>query len=221
VDSNVDSEVIEKILTAATTVFAESPDNEAARTALGVLSVTFSEGRQIIGLCSDYSGLHFDTRHKCEMALSALAEVPTEAVTAAAVFDALGVAIATDRPAETSADVSNLIVRYVAIVAALWSKAGLRPTRASRRWDPKYKSRFHRFVELVLTAMMVPSSRRHDGDIDLIAGKIREVHAQLPSELRRFVSPRLRRADVEWLVSEDHVKKALKTPIQKNDRDTP
>ena len=217
----VDSEVIEEILDAAATVFAKSPDNEAARTALGALSVTSSDGRRIIGLSSDYSGLDFDSRHKCESTLTALARSPTEAVTASAVFDALAAAITADRPAGARADVSDLIVRYVATVATLWRKVGLHPTRATRRWDPKYKSRFHRFVELVLTAMAEPSSRRHDENIDLIARQIRAAHGRLPSELRRFVSPRLRRADVEWLVSEDHVKKALRTQIQKIDRDTP
>jgi hypothetical protein len=217
----VDSEVIEEILDAAATVFAESPDNEAARTALGTLSVTSSEGRRIIGACSDYSGLDFGSRHKCETALTVLAKTATQAVTASAVFEALAAAVAADRSADGRADVGDLIVRHVAIVATLWRKAGLRPTRATRRWDPKYKSRFHRFVELVLTAMTEPSSRRHHENIELIALQIRAAHGRLPSELRRFVSPGLRRADVEWLVSEDHVKKALRTPIQKIDRDTP
>jgi hypothetical protein len=209
----VDSEVIEEILGAATSVFAGCPDNEAARTALRALSVTSSEGRQTIGLCSDYSGLHFDAKRECETALVALAEVPTEAVTAATVFDALGVAITTDRAADASPDVSGLIVRFVVIIATLWREVGLHPTRATRRWDPKYKSRFHRFVELVLTAVTEPSSRRHDDNIDQIANESRVVHGRLPSELRRFVSPRLRRADIEWLVSDDHVKKALRTAI--------
>jgi hypothetical protein len=216
----VDSEVIEEILDMAATVFAKSPDNEAARTALGALSVTSSDGRQIIGLSSDYSGLDFDSRHKCESALSALART-TEAVTASIVFEALAAAMAADRPTGARADVSDLIVRYVAVVATLWRKAGLRPTRATRRWDPKYKSRFHRFVELVLTAMTEPSSRRHDDNIHLIAHKVWTAHTRLPPESRRLVSPRLRRADVEWLVSEDHVKKAMRMPIQKIDRDTP
>jgi hypothetical protein len=216
----VDSEVIEEILDVAATAFATCPDNEAARTALGALSVTSSNGRQIIGLSSDYSGLDFDSRNKCVSALSTLART-TEAVTASTVFDALAGALATGRATGARADVSDLIVRYVAAVAMLWRKLGLRPTRATRRWDPKYKSRFHRFVELVLTAMTEPSSGRHDENIDLVAQKIRTAHRRLPSEIRRWVSPRLRRADVEWLISEHHVKKALRTPIQKIDLDTP
>jgi hypothetical protein len=172
----VDSEVIEEILDVVATVFAKSPDNEAARTALGALSITSSAGRRIIGLSSDYSGLDFDSRHKCESALSALAR-PTAAVTASIVFEALAAALAADRPTGVRADVSDLIVRYVAVVIMLWRKVGLRPTRATRRWDSKYRSRFHRFVELVLTAMTEPSSKRHDENIDLIARKIRAAHA--------------------------------------------
>jgi hypothetical protein len=216
----VDSEIIEGILDVAATVFAKFSDNEAARTALDALSVTSSDGRRIIGLSSDYSGLDFDSRRNCESALSALAR-KTDAVTASIVFEALAAAMAADRPTGARADVSDLIVRYVAVVAMLWRKLGLRPTRATRRWDPKYKSRFHRFVALVLTAMTEPSSRRHDENIELIADKIRAAHARLPPELRQLASPRLRRADVEWLVSEDHVKKALRMPIQKIGRDTP
>jgi hypothetical protein len=215
-----DTEVIEEILDATATVFAHSPDNEAARTALGALSVTSSYGRRIIGLSSDYSGLDFDSRHKCESALSVLSR-KTDAITASAVFKALAAAMATDRPIGVRADVSDLIVSYVAGVAMLWRKVGLLPTRATRRWDPKYKSRFHRFVELLLTAMTEPSSRRHDENIGFIAHKTRAAHTRLPPELWRLVSPRLRRTDVEWLVSEDHVKKALRMPIQKIGCDTP
>jgi hypothetical protein len=47
--------------------------------------------------------------------------------------EALAAAIAADRPADARAYASDLIVCYVAIVAMLWRKVGLHPTRATRR----------------------------------------------------------------------------------------
>jgi hypothetical protein len=41
------------------------------------------------------------------------------------------------------------------------------------------------------------------------AAKLYEAHARLPKDVRKNVSPTARRSDVEWLVSDDHVTKAL------------
>jgi hypothetical protein len=49
-----------------------------------------------------------------------------------------------------------LIIDYVAVIVDLWRAAGLRPARAHDPANPKYRSHFHRFVELVLTAMIDP-----------------------------------------------------------------
>jgi hypothetical protein len=197
----VDLEVIEEIIGSATTAFGQFPEHEAARTALGALRVSSHDGEQIIGLKTDYPTLNFDAQRSCESALSALAMTPTGVITASEIFEALGSAIATDRPAGNGSNVSDLIVRYVAAVAVLWRKYELSPSRATRRFDSKYRSRFHRFAELVLTAMTEPGGRRHDEDIDLIAHNLRVAHARLPIELRAMVSPALKRANVEWLVA--------------------
>ena len=130
-------------------------------------------------------------------------------------------AIDADPPDGVRADVSDLIVPYVAVVARLWRQFDLYPSRATRRGDPKYKSRFHRFVELVLTAMTEPGSNRHNQNIDEIAEQTRAAHAQLPLQIRAKISCALKREDVEWFVSEDHIRKAMRLPAQKMGRDTP
>jgi hypothetical protein len=216
----VDTEIIEEIMYEAATAFMKFPRSEAAQTALRALSVTTSNNERIIGLSRDYSGLDSNSQRKCESALIALAS-RTQDISGSAVFGALADAISAERPDNARPGVDDLIVRYVADTATLWREVRLRPTRATRSGDPTYKSRFHRFVELVLTGVAEPSSRRHDENIALVARAIRVAHTQLPAELRRLVSPRHRRADVEWLVSEDHIKKALAEATQKIDPDTP
>ena len=217
----IDLEVIEEIIDAATAAFQQFPEHEAAGTALGALRARSRDGERIIGLKTDYSILNFDAQRSCELALSALAGAPTKAVVASSAFEALRSAIASLPPPSNRFGVSDLIVVYVAAVAVLWRKHGLTPSRATRRGDPKYRSRFHRFADLILTAMTEPGSRRHDGNDDQIAHGLRLAHRQLPIELRHLLSPALGRADVKWLVSEDHVRKALRLPIQKIAPDTP
>jgi len=80
-------------------------------------------------------------------------------------------------------EIATLIVDYVAVVADLWRAAGLRPGRARKDADPKYRSRFHRFVELVLTAIIDPWSRRHDDDVDKHARALFRAHSELRLEL--------------------------------------
>jgi hypothetical protein len=108
-----------------------------------------------------------------------------------------------------------LIVDYVAAVADVWRRAGLRPSRARHPADPSYRSRFHRFVDLVLTEMVEPWARRHDGSLDAVRQQTRLAHDKLHPEFRSIASPTLKRADVEWLVSSDHIAKALRRRFKK------
>jgi hypothetical protein len=212
----VDSEVIDEVLEEAAKIFASS-DHEAAQTALRALSVSNLDGEQIVGLKIDYSGLGPASRHNCESALSSLASG-----NASYVFKVLASAIDTGPPDGVRADVSDLIVTYVAAVATLWRQNGLRPSRATDSTNTKYKSRFHRFVDLVLTAMTEPLSNRHIiCNMDRIARRTWANHAQLAPETRSGVGCGLRRRDMEWLVSEDHIRKAIRLPAQKMGRDTP
>jgi hypothetical protein len=215
----IDSEVIEGILDAAHRV-SKSSKHEAAQCALRVLTMRDRDVEKIVGpvdgdqtvrLKTLYSSLSPTSHRNCESALSSLTRTSSPGY-ALAVFKALTSAIDTKPPKGVPVDVSDLSVTYVEAVATLWRRKGLRPSRATHSSNPKYKSRFHRFVDLVLTAMTEPWSNRHNPSIDQIAQRIREAHAQLSPEIRP-VSGRLRRVDWEWLVSEDHVRKALK-PVE-------
>jgi hypothetical protein len=198
----VDSEVIDEIIDAAHEIFLHSAKHEAGQTALRALDVRWLDGQQIIGLKTDYSALEAATRRKCESAISSLTRASVSG-SAVAVFETLASAIDKDPPSGIPADVSDLIVTYVAVVATLWRRIGLRPSRATHPENPKYKSRFHRFVELVLTAMTEPWSNRRSHDIDQIARGAWAAHARLAPEIRTKISARLRREDREWLVTSE------------------
>jgi hypothetical protein len=60
-----------------------------------------------------------------------------------------------------------------------------------------------------LTGLVEPWSERYDGNQRETAAKLYEAHAQLPKDIRKSVGPAARRSDVECLVSDDHVRKAL------------
>jgi hypothetical protein len=120
-----------------------------------------------------------------------------------------------------SAEASDLIVAYVLAVARRWQQNGLHPSRATHPENPKYRSRFHRFVEFVLTAVTEPGSHRHSPGIDEVARQLWANRARVPAEMRSKISKELRREDREWLVSEDHVRKALRLLTRKTGQDTP
>jgi hypothetical protein len=108
-----------------------------------------------------------------------------------------------------SSQSAKSLTDYCCALAVIWRGAGLKPTRARHPYNPAYRSRFHRFADLILTEMMEPWALRHDENLDELRDKIRRRHAQLPEALRPLVSSGLRRADNEWLISEDHVRRAI------------
>jgi hypothetical protein len=61
----------------------------------------------------------------------------------------------------------------------------------------------------LLTAVVEPWSKRHDGNFEKMAAELRQLHAELPKDDQKIVSPAPRRSDVQWLVTDDHIKKAL------------
>jgi hypothetical protein len=219
-DADADAELIEEILDAVLEIFAPYSEHEFAKTALRVLGVRNSDETQIILLKTDYQGLGPPSRSSCEKALSLLVRGSTP-ISALVVFQALASAIDTNPPKGIPPDSGDLLVAYVAAVGELWRRVGLRTGRGNHPADRKYRSKFHRFVELVLTAIVEPSTSRHSGKIDDIARQIRDRHAKLSPEARSEFSPSLRRADREWLVSEHHVREALALLAQKKGRKTP
>jgi hypothetical protein len=66
-----------------------------------------------------------------------------------------------------------------------------------------------------MTEMVEPWARRHDGSLDAVRQQTRLAHDKLHPEFRSIASPTLKRADVEWLVSTDHIAKALRRRFKK------
>jgi hypothetical protein len=213
---SVDLEVIETIFDAAVEVFLEYSRQEAAKTALAVLTYQPSSGERYTTVKNDFSGLSAWDRTKSEKALTALGKASKKRrTTASDVFATLAGALRSKQQAKVNSQIHALIVDYVAAVANLWRHVGLRPSRARHDKDPTYKSRFHRFVDLVLTEIVEPWARRHDGNLDAVRRQTRLAHEKLPAEPRAIASPALRRADVEWLVSTDHIIKAQRRRFKK------
>jgi hypothetical protein len=217
----IDLEVIEAIFDATVATFTKFPKEEAAKTALRLMCGKSPDGKRTVVIKSDYSVLGDACQRKAENAIVAIGKSFNDKTTASDVFNALALALDSRHPQNLSTEIHTLIVLYVTAVADVWRDAGLKPSRAKHPENPKYKSKFHRFADLVLTAVIEPWSNRHGGDLDAVSRDIRMAYAETPQELMRAISPRLRRYDTEWLVSEDHVKKALRMGIQKTDRDTP
>jgi len=180
-------------------------------------------------LLRDYSDLSSQTQANVEAALFALSA--TGRSSAATVFATMAQAVGAGSNGGGS-EVHALVVDYVAKVADIWRRAGLqagpafypsssdmkKPINPKRPTD--YKSSFHRFADLVLTALVEPWSVRHD-DIGTLKQQIAAATARLPAADRQRVAATPRRCDIDWLVSDDHLKKALRRPFQKTGAETP
>ena len=206
----IDLEVIEAMLDAAATTFLRYSKVESAKTALKALGVTDVDGIRRV----DFSGLDTARQREVEAALSNLKKLPGSRLNASNVFETMAAAL--DAEEIQSDEIATLIIDFVADVASRWREAGIKPSRARHPEDLKYKSSFHKFVELVITAILEPWTLRHDGGLEERAEAIRRRHAELPHDFRSIASPSLRRSDVEWIVSDDHLKKALVRAASKN-----
>jgi hypothetical protein len=204
-----DSELIEAIFDVTAEVFASHPKG-AARKVRRALQIDSAHGKYSPVITPEYSGLTPNARATVEAALAVVARVERDYLTATAVFEALASALG-DNTKISSTEISGDIADYVAEVAIVWSSSGLKPGRARDHSDPAYKARFHRFLDLVLTAMTEPWSMRHDGEFELekTIKKRRDEHAKWGKEHQDISNPALDRRDHEWLVSDDHLKKGL------------
>jgi hypothetical protein len=210
----IDLEVIEAILDATASLFLQYREEESAKTALKAFAVTDVDGVRRIGAKVDFSGLDKIREHRVAAALTNLKKLPGSRLGAYNVFE--GMAEALDSEEIQSDEIATLIVDYVASVANRWREAGIKPSRARHPEDPAYKSGFHRFVDLVITSMLEPWTLRHDGALEERAQETWRRHAELPDDFRSIASPSLRRSDLEWIVSDDHLKKALALAASKN-----
>lgn len=210
----VDLELIEDLFDVTAIEFKQFSNEEPAATALGTMFETVP-GREPENLVkNNYAGLRSESQFNCEAALSKLRE-KRAAVSASAVFEELASALGAKRTQnKTDPEVNTLIRNYVVDVASLWRGVGLHPARARNPYDPIYKSKFHRFADLILTALAEPWTHRHDGNLHHIRKSVHRVRAKLPEEFRK-VSTSLRQCDEGWLVSEHTLREALRVRIQK------
>jgi hypothetical protein len=202
----VDLETIETLLQASREGFEQFPDSEAAATGLSALGVYREHGYDTIGLSIDFSSLSPLLQANCTSTLSrAVQSGPTAG--AVTVFEVLARAISP--PANAPRGAADIMIDYVAAVAAAWHSAGLRAGRALRVRDASYTSKFHRFCDLVLSALVEPHSRRHGEGLDRLAAQAWARHRQLPREVQKFVRSGLPRRDTQWLVTAHCLREGL------------
>jgi hypothetical protein len=212
--------------------FALSPKKESSLTVLralfprvllprskrvDVLRRRFAQGA--VFFKNDYAALPPVYQRSVETTLTTLQGRRAE-FDAADVCAAIANALDANEESIANTLIADLITNYVCSVALIWLRHGIRPSRAVDQLNPNYRSKFHSFVDLLLTAVVEPWSKRHDGDQSETLAKLRKAHARLPKDDRKDVRPALRRSDVEWLVGESHLRRALSL-IQKTTPQTP
>ena len=221
----VDGEVIEKLFDKLLSAFASAPQSEVSRTVLRVMFPKCmraklndrSEVRSLFAestsfLEQEYAALHPVDQDKVEAALTRLLNCRDAIVDAAAVSDAIATALDVNTDSIGSS-VHDLVTDYVAGVVHIWKHHDLAPVRSRA-------SKFHRFVDLVLIAAFEPWSKRHAVSFnDLLAEQL-EFHRNLPEDIRRLIRAAPRQSDTEWLVTDDHVKKAIRLNSKKHAQNT-
>ena len=200
----IDSEVIEAIIEAAAAEFEYFSKEKAAATGSGAMIVTVKSREPDNWLKNGYAGLRAETQRKCEAALSKLGK-KRKPLKAHMVFDTLAACLESG-PTKVP-DPATLISDYVSALALLWEAAGLHPGRANNASDTLYKSKFHRYSDLILTAVAEPWAQRHTGDLEHMQ---RRAYAARAGMLREYqASAALPPSVAEWLVSEHILRKAL------------
>jgi hypothetical protein len=202
----IDAETMQALVEAMHEIFVKHQGEDAARTALSALDSWDDAGNVRISLKLWLEALSSATQRRIENCLSEIIAA-SRTLTAAEVLFAIA-AVLDSESANVDTQIGQLIVAYCAKLKPLWRAAGLRPARARHPEDPSYKSKFHTFAELILTAVVDPWTRRHDGAEQIQqhqkAGLAQ--HRKLPNEIQRSVSSELHRSDREWLVSEHHLR---------------
>jgi hypothetical protein len=211
---------VEAIFKVADEVFARHAECEAAQTALGALGSWDDNEIRRIPVKVQFESLSSRSHYRITDALIELTPSIGRELTASQIFHVMAEVFKTEAIA-SNPEIASLIVDYVQATATLWRAQGLHPTRARDAAHPSYVSHFHRYVDLVLTAVIEPWVRRHDDDVDRHAEAVWDAHAQLPEELKAGVSSEPGRADRELLVSEDHLKRVFANSSQKSGVGTP
>jgi hypothetical protein len=204
-DAQVDVETIETLFAASREAFEQFPESEAAQTALSALSVYREHGYDITALSTDFLSLSPLFQESCTSALALQGGGLADAV---AIFEALAQAISPPAPPPRGA--ADIVIDYVAAVAAAWRSAGLRAGRALKFGDAVYTSKFHRFCDLLLTALVEPHARRHQDGLEQLSSQAWARQQQLPREYQKYVRGGLPRRDTQWLVTAHCLREGLR-----------
>lgn len=159
--SAVDLEVIKSIFEVSTTIFEEFADSNSSSTALRAL-------REL--RAAPFSTLGMAVRREVEKAIVGLVAASSNAKiepSAATVFATMADALGSDKTEKLSAQSSRAITSYVADLAEIWRRAGQKPSRVII-FSMEFRSKFHRFADLVLTAMADP---RADSRQELVSSR--------------------------------------------------
>jgi hypothetical protein len=204
-EKTIDLEVLESILETARNTFEAFPDNEPYCAALNSLKGV------------DFAGIPTAAQDKALKAVEAFKTAKNTDRTTTQLFIAIGAAVKSENAGKTSTQISTIIVRYVAELAAIWRRAKLKqlkPSRARRYLDLNptiYSSRFHQFAELILlaaTGLRVGQSGkppRHIGMPDVA----------IPQDIRPWIEASRMGEKYKWFVSDNHLKRALGDELQK------
>jgi hypothetical protein len=201
----IDSEVIEAIIEATAAEFGLFYEEAAAATGSRAIEPNN-------WLKNEYVCLRAETRRNCEAALSELGK-KRKALKAHMVFDALAACLENEPTSNHLPDPATLISNYVSALTLLWQAAELHPGRGYRHSDPSFKSEFHRYSELILTAVGEPWTQRHSGDLDHMRRRTHKARAGMPREYQ--ASAALPPSTAEWLVSEHILRKGLRFQKQR------
>jgi hypothetical protein len=192
--SIIDLDVIEAIFGKAETTFKQFRAHETSRAALPALE----DLRK-----ADFSTLNMMLRRKTEDAIVELAVTSNgkRQATAVDVFATIAGVLGSEKTTKVTTQSRDIITRSVAQLAEIWRQAGLKPSRALAYLDDAYRSKFHCFAELILTAMAGPRPK-------LRRQKIEQVYDDLGDA--DGIRAAMGRKEYQWLVSDDHVRSALK-----------
>jgi hypothetical protein len=198
-NSVIDLEIIESIFDTTLAILVGFPDDESARTARKALRKLRKTNYSSLGAI----------RGEAEKSINVWASSASQKTAAKDFFATLGHGLNLKDPANGKITVRALTVEYVRSVATSWRRAGLKPTRISNTYNAAFRTKFHLFADLALTAMAEPWALRHDGALEILKRNLQAAYHRAPDDFKRDGSAELRRSDREWLVSDDHVKIAL------------
>jgi hypothetical protein len=224
-DGHADSEAIFDFLNGCADVANGLPkENDAARIvrALGVSTAEIESPdkaftKPTLKLINDWESMHSSVRALVEERLAITVEAakdPATSLSARQIFSTIVHSLTVGAVTAIQGSSKAPLVAYVALVGEAWQQADLYPGRASKDGDPDYRSKFHRFVELVLIGQFDPRSRLFDrlNADELVRERELLASLLLDKEERKDVriGPRY-----HWLISEHHLRSAAVERVSK------